>query len=75
MIELKLKEALSAMQLGIKRSDSKLVSGSLKELDEILKSHRSELDPRMVHFLSQRSYEKARMYLEGDSDIPKGRCS
>jgi len=43
-------------------------------LDELVGSHRSELDPQLVHYLSRRSYEKAQMFLEGKDGIPKGIC-
>lgn len=74
MIEAQLREALTSMQKGIKESDAKAISTSLNSLDTLLKSHRSELDPQLAHYLSRRSYEKALMHLEGQTGIPKGRC-
>ena len=38
----------------------------LKLLDEILKQNASHLDPRLRHFLQNRSYEKALIWLEGE---------
>ena len=74
MIKEKLREALSSLQQGIKNSDASAITGSLRILDELMGSHRSELDPQLVHYLSRRSYEKAQMYLEGKDGIPKGIC-
>lgn len=33
-----------------------------------------QLHPQLVHFLGNRSYAKALMYLGGESDIPVGIC-
>jgi hypothetical protein len=74
MIEEKLKETLASLQQGIKNSDAGIITGSLRTLDELVGSHRSELDPQLVHYLSRRSYEKAQMFLEGKDGIPKGIC-
>jgi hypothetical protein len=74
MIKERLKETLSSLQQGIKSSDASAITGSLRTLDELVNSHRSELDPQLVHYLSRRSYEKAQMYLEGKDGIPKGIC-
>ena len=74
MIKERLREALSSLQQGIKNSDASAITGSLRILDELVGSHRSELDPQLVHYLSRRSYEKAQMHLEGKDGIPKGIC-
>jgi len=74
MVEEKLKAALVSMQNGIRSSDDLRVSESLSALDDLLKAHRAELDPQLVHYLSRRSYEKALMHLDGKDGIPKGVC-
>ena len=74
MIKKELRETLSSLQQGIKNSDASTITGSLRTLDELVSSHRSVLDPQLVHYLSRRSYEKAQMYLEGKDGIPKGIC-
>ena len=45
----------------------------LKSLDEILKQNASNLDPRLKHFLQNRSYEKALIWLKGE-EPEKGVC-
>ncbi|HAU59205.1 MAG TPA: hypothetical protein DCW45_02440 [Opitutae bacterium] len=45
----------------------------LKLLDEILNQNASQLDPRLRHFLQNRSYEKALIWLKGE-EPEKGVC-
>ena len=45
----------------------------LKSLDEMLNKNVSNLDPRLRHFLQNRSYEKALIWLEG-KEPEKGIC-
>lgn len=42
-------------------------------LDEMLNQNASNLDPRLRHFLQNRSYEKALIWLEGE-EPEKGVC-
>lgn len=42
-------------------------------LDEMLNQNASNLDPRLRHFLQNRSYEKALIWLEGQ-EPEKGVC-
>ena len=46
---------------------------ALKQLDNILEEHGAELDARLRHFLQNRSYEKALIWLEGE-EPEKGVC-
>ena len=75
MIESKLKEALISMQEAISESDSERIKKCLSNIDEIHNAERKTLDPQLKHYLKNRSYLKALMFLEGEGDIPKGRCS
>ena len=43
-------------------------------LDDFLVQGRAGLHPQLVHFLENRSYAKALMFLGGDTDIPVGIC-
>jgi hypothetical protein len=43
-------------------------------VEAALASHRAGLHPQLVHFLEQRSYAKALLFLGGAEDIPVGRC-
>ena len=49
------------------------LGASLCQLDEVLKDPETELHPRLRHFLENRSYEKALLWL--DDGVPeKGAC-
>lgn len=66
MTEPKLKEALIRFNAGITAADGIAISGALNEIESLLAAHRTELNPRLVHFLDGRSYAKAFAYLGGD---------
>lgn len=80
MTEAKIKAALIRLHAGIKDSDGPAISASLEELDGLTAAHGSELDPRLHHFLSGRSYAKALAYLGGGEPMtakpstPPGGC-
>ncbi len=46
---------------------------SLQRLDEIILSSKDDLHPRLRHFLENRSYAKALIWLEGETP-EKGVC-
>lgn len=79
--EAKIKDALIQLHAGIKNSDGSAVSAALTELDGLLEAHGPELDPRLHHFLSGRSYAKALAYLGGGDHLiakpatPPGGCA
>jgi hypothetical protein len=81
MTEAKIKAALIQLHAGIKESDGPAISVALTELDGLLASHGPELDPRLHHFLSGRSYAKALAYLGGGEQMtakpssPPGGCT
>lgn len=70
----RIKDTLIQLDSAIKESNSAAITQSLRSLDQLVSSHRGELDAQLRHFLERRSYQKALAYLEGESDIPKGRC-
>jgi len=46
-----------------------------KRVDELARQLPFNTSPNLVHYLQKRSYEKARLYLEGrTSEITKGVC-
>ena len=49
------------------------LSGALRELDRIVREGKSALHPRLRHFLENRSYAKALVWLQGDQP-EKGVC-
>jgi len=81
MTEAKIKDALIRLHVGIKNSDGPTISSSLAELDNLLAAHGSEIDGRLHHFLSGRSYAKALAYLGGGDQMiakpatPPGGCT
>jgi hypothetical protein len=46
----------------------------MARLDEFLERGRGGLHPQLVHFLENRSYAKALMFLGGETNIPVGAC-
>lgn len=48
----------------------------LAEVDRLTQELPRDADPELRHFLRQRSYEKARLFLEGRSaEIARGGCT
>ena len=58
----------------IKRSDGTAILAGMTTLDGLLEEGREGLHPQLVHFLGNRSYPKALLFLGGESDIPVGSC-
>ena len=50
------------------------IAGEMAKLDEFLLQGRAGLHPQLAHFLENRSYAKALMFLGGETDIPVGAC-
>jgi hypothetical protein len=73
-MELPIKDALTALLAAIKSSDGQRVADEMARLDDYVERGRAGLHPQLVHFLQNRSYAKALMFLGGDSDIPAGNC-
>ncbi len=73
-MEKQIKDALQALLDAIKASDGQTIADSMVKLDDYLERGRPGLHPQLVHFLENRSYAKALMFLGGESDIPVGVC-
>jgi hypothetical protein len=75
-MEPQIKESLSALLAGIKRSDGAVIAAEMARLDDFLARGRAAggLHPQLEHFLEKRSYAKALMFLGGEMDIPVGAC-
>jgi hypothetical protein len=69
-----IKQSLIALFEAIKRADGDAVSTQMAKLDGYLGEGRGGLHPQLVHFLERRSYNKALLFLGGESDIPAGSC-
>lgn len=73
-METQIKASLISLLSAIKASDGQTIATEMARLDELLARGRAGLHPQLVHFLGNRSYAKALMFLTGDTDIPVGIC-
>jgi hypothetical protein len=73
-MEPQIKAALVNLLAGIKAADGQVVAQEMERLDRFLDQGRSTLHPQLVHFLQNRSYAKAVMFLGGETNIPVGAC-
>lgn len=73
-MEIQIKDSLVALLAAIKAADGQRIADEMAKLDEFLARGRGGLHPQLVHFLENRSYAKALMFLGGESDIPVGVC-
>lgn len=74
LMETQIKASLNALLGAIKASDGQAIADEMAKLDDFLERGRAGLHPQLVHFLENRSYAKALMFLGGDTDIPVGVC-
>ena len=73
-MESEIKASLIALLNGIKSADGRIVAVATAHLDDLVERCRTSLHPQLVHFLEQRSYNKALMFLSGSATIPAGIC-
>ena len=73
-MEKQIKDALDALLAAIKAADGQTIAAEMVKLDDYLARGRAGLHPQLVHFLENRSYAKALMFLGGNLDIPVGIC-
>ncbi|MDO8544277.1 MAG: hypothetical protein Q7S40_27880 [Opitutaceae bacterium] len=73
-METEIKTALISLLAGIKAADGQVVADEMARLDEFVSRGRAGLHPQLVHFLENRSYAKALMFLGGETNIPVGAC-
>jgi hypothetical protein len=73
-MEMQIKESLRSLLAAIKTADGQTIADEMARLDDYLERGRPGLHPQLVHFLQNRSYAKALMYLGGETDIPVGVC-
>jgi hypothetical protein len=73
-MEPQIKAALVNLIAGIKAADGQVVAQEMERLDQFLDQGRSTLHPQLIHFLQNRSYAKAVMFLGGETNIPVGAC-
>lgn len=73
-METQIKASLTTLLAAIKAAQGETVAAEMEKLDQFLESGRTTLHPQLVHFLQNRSYAKAVMFLGGETDIPVGAC-
>ena len=73
-MEIQIKAAIVGLLAAIKVGDGQSVAEEMAHLDDFLAQGRLALHPQFVHFLENRSYAKALMFLGGETDIPVGAC-
>jgi hypothetical protein len=73
-METQIKDSLTALLAAIKAADGQMVATEMARLDDYLERGRAGLHPQLVHFLQNRSYAKALMFLGGETNIPVGVC-
>ena len=73
-METEIKKSLISLLAAIKRGDASVIADEMAQLDGFLERGRADLHPQLGHFLRQRSYAKALMFLGGETDIPAGTC-
>jgi hypothetical protein len=73
-MELQIKESLLALLAAIKAGEGQTVADEMTRLDDFLARGQAGLHPQLIHFLQNRSYAKALMFLGGETDIPVGVC-
>ncbi|MCH6256192.1 hypothetical protein MLD52_06505 [Puniceicoccaceae bacterium K14] len=67
--------ALISLQESIRNTNSEQILESIREIDLAKVEEKNTMDAQLRHYLRNRSYEKALMYIQGASNIEKGRCS
>ena len=73
-METQIKASLVALLNAIKASDGQTIADEMSKLDDFLARGRAGLHPQLIHFLENRSYAKALMFLGGETNIPVGVC-
>ena len=73
-METQIKASLNALLAAIKGADGQIIADEMARLDDFVARGRAGLHPQLVHFLENRSYAKALMFLGGETDIPVGVC-
>ncbi|MEO5960078.1 MAG: hypothetical protein ABIZ49_11560 [Opitutaceae bacterium] len=73
-MEIPIKTSLNALLAAIKAGDNQTIGDEMERLDGFLERGRAGLHPQLVHFLENRSYAKALLFLGGETSIPTGAC-
>lgn len=74
LMETQIKDSLRRLMAAIKTADGQAIADETARLDDALARGRAGLHPQLTHFLENRSYAKALMFLGGETEIPAGAC-
>ena len=67
-----LDQAVKVLRTANPKPDLQAIFGRLERLTNELPA---QADPNLLHYLHKKSYEKARLFLEGrDAENPRGSC-
>jgi ATP phosphoribosyltransferase regulatory subunit HisZ len=73
-METEIRKSLEALLAAITAGNGQIIAEEMLKLDDYVDRGSAGLHPQLVHFLRNRSYAKARMFLAGDAEIPAGIC-
>ena len=73
-MESQIKGSLTTLLAAIKVGDGQIIADEMTRLDDFVSRSRTGLHPQLIHFLENRSYAKALMFLGGETNIPVGVC-
>jgi hypothetical protein len=73
-METQIRDSLVALMAAINAADAQEIAEQMARLDDLIIRGRPGMHPQLAHFLENRSYAKALMFLGGESDIPAGIC-
>jgi hypothetical protein len=73
-MEKEIKTSLDQLLAAIKTGNAPVIAAEMGNLDDFLARGRETLHPQLVHFLQNRSYAKAALFLGGAVDVPVGAC-
>jgi hypothetical protein len=73
-MEERIKNTLVELLDAIRRADGDAIESRMAVIDGLLVEGRPSLHPQLAHFLENRSYPKALLFLGGEGAIPRGSC-
>jgi hypothetical protein len=79
VLESKILESLLALEAAVKAMSTTQpkpnIQPLLARLDDLTRLLAKDADPNLLHYLHKKSYEKARIFLQGrDADNARGSC-
>ncbi len=69
-----LTEIANTLRVLNRPSGGEQILEAVRKVDRFLSAHRVDLEPRLVHFLERRSYQKALQFIEEETEPPRGNC-